>query len=613
MRCATCQEANDDSAPACFACGAPLGQRPLGPGSLIAERYELLQLLGQGGMGTVYRAHDRVLDEVVAIKTLRCDVAQDPELSRRFLSEIKLARKVRHENVCGIHEYGEDAGLRFIAMEYVDGEDLRRLLRRGGRLARDEAFDVALQLARGLEAIHEAGIIHRDLKTSNVMRDSRGTVRLMDFGIAKRFGTDVTLGPQLIGTPEYMSPEQARAGAVDYRSDLYALGIVVFEIFTGRVPFKGESLADTILQQLDEPPPLDRPFASAIPAPLKQVLARALQKDPVLRYQSAREMLAALRAASDEASEEATRPGGDNEPRPDETTPTVAWSDAPTLERPGAPGPIAATVLEPGPTRLGTPSLRTRLARVDAVNVRLWRRLATGALVAAAAAAIWLLLHGPSSGPIAPRGALPRPQQTPRAPSASASSTPRSQDRPEPLAPIRSPTAADAPRDPRRSANAMPAPPAISAGARPAALETPTPTPVPASVPAAATPTAVPPASTAPPAATQTPPAADLDAPIALPPSAVAPVWDPSNPRPIYPAAAAGSGVGAVVNLKLVVSRTGDVTSVEVLAGDEPFVSAATSVARDWRYSPARVDGQPRSVYLLVRIPFPAPPKPKSR
>jgi len=162
--CPSCQAPNDDAAETCFTCGTALAAT-LRLGSVVAGRYEIQQQLGKGGMGVVYRAHDKLLDEQVAIKVLRPEVSRDPEISRRFQSEIKLARRVSHKNVCRIHEYGEDRGLRYISMEYMQGVDLRQILRERGGLPHDEAFATSLQLADGLHAIHEVGVIHRDLKT----------------------------------------------------------------------------------------------------------------------------------------------------------------------------------------------------------------------------------------------------------------------------------------------------------------------------------------------------------------------------------------------------------------------------------------------------------------
>src|SRR5262245_11545720 len=178
MSCPRCGSANDPAAVTCFGCGALLARiGALPDGFLIASRYEIVRRIGSGGMGMVYEAHDLVLDEDVAIKVLRPEIAGHPDMARRFRQEIKLARRVRHRNVCGIHEYGEVGELRFIAMEYVRGVDLRKVLHEGGALAPAEAFAVSAQVAKGLQAIHDAGVIHRDLKTSNIMRDERGVVR----------------------------------------------------------------------------------------------------------------------------------------------------------------------------------------------------------------------------------------------------------------------------------------------------------------------------------------------------------------------------------------------------------------------------------------------------
>jgi eukaryotic-like serine/threonine-protein kinase len=295
----------------------------LRPGAVFHSRYEVIAPLGRGGMGMVFRAHDRVLDETVAIKVLRPDIAQDPRMADRFRSEIKLARKVRHRNVCAIHDYGEDQGLLFISMEMVEGVDLKRRLRDGGALRPEQAFDVSIQMAEALQAVHEAGIVHRDLKTPNIMIDAAGVARLMDFGVAKRLGdgTMTTTG-HVVGTPEYMSPEQAQGHAVDGRSDVYALGVVVYEVFTGEVPFRGDTPISTILKHINDAPPLDK---AALPKAVRAVLRRALAKDPAARYPTAREMGDALRAA--------------RSPREDEDTLDTA---APTLPRvpqarPGAP------------------------------------------------------------------------------------------------------------------------------------------------------------------------------------------------------------------------------------------------------------------------------------
>jgi serine/threonine-protein kinase len=303
----------------------------LRPGVVFDSRYEILGPLGQGGMGMVYKARDRSLDEVVAIKVLRPDFARDPHMAERFKSEIRLARRVRHRNVCAIHDYGEDQGLFYISMEYLEGVDLKHQLRERGALPAADAYEVAIQIAEGLQAVHDAGIIHRDLKTPNIMRDAGGVARLMDFGIAKREGDGArTATGHIVGTPEYMSPEQAQGHRVDFRSDIYALGIVVYEIFTGRVPFRGETPISTILKHLHDPPPLDPPEAESIPAAVRSVLRRCLEKSPADRFPSARDVAEALRGARSPS-------------RRQQPVPTSAL-EAPTLET-----PTLATALAPPP------------------------------------------------------------------------------------------------------------------------------------------------------------------------------------------------------------------------------------------------------------------------
>jgi serine/threonine protein kinase len=341
MLCPSCQARNDPKAPFCFACGTPLepGLAALRTGALFASRFEILGALGRGGMGMIYRAFDRELNETVAIKVLRPDVArQSARIERRFRSEIRLARRVRHRNVCSVYGDGEAGGLLYICMELVEGENLAPAARSAGGLGREDAWDVVLQVTDGLLAIHQAGIVHRDLKTANLMRDRDGVVRVMDFGIAKHHvgstgGPTVTATGALMGTPEYMSPEQLRGEAVDFRSDLYSLGIVIYELFTGTVPFHGDAPVATILRQLQEIPELRAP---ELPETLRPVLRRALAKDPSRRYGTAdemRERLLAARAA-DQLGAGATPGPGPHSLILDETRPLAA--PAPSRE----PAPV---------------------------------------------------------------------------------------------------------------------------------------------------------------------------------------------------------------------------------------------------------------------------------
>ncbi|HXY38716.1 MAG TPA: serine/threonine-protein kinase [Vicinamibacteria bacterium] len=360
MICPECNALNDDQAESCFTCGRSLAS--VAKGSVIAGRYEVLRPLGKGGMGMVYQAHDRMLDETVAIKVLRSEFVNTPEMAQRFRSEIKLARRVTHRNVCRIHEYGEDpGGPRYISMEYVEGADLRELTReRGGFIPAEEAYELAAQAADGLQAIHEVGIIHRDLKTSNIMRDSRGVVRLMDFGIAKvetdhATSAGLTSAGQVMGTPEYMSPEQCMGTKLDARSDIYALGIVIYEMFTGTVPFRGDTPVATLFRHMQDPVPFDSGPAARIPRPAVPVLGRALAKQRADRYQSASELAEALRRARQQ-----TASGG-------------ATVDSPTtpMRMPAASGP------QPGASGLE----RRASTRLDIFVNLVLRRVGTGGTV----------------------------------------------------------------------------------------------------------------------------------------------------------------------------------------------------------------------------------------
>jgi serine/threonine protein kinase len=301
MICPSCQADNDGAAANCIACGK--GFHALTRGSLLSGRYEILDAIGHGGMGVVYKARDIDLDETVAIKVIRTDgTGKSTDLDRRFRSEIKLARRITHPNVCRIHDYNHAGHLTYIIMEYVPGTDLRHVLRQRGRLPAEEALAIVLQVAHGLEAVHRHGVVHRDLKTPNLMRTPDGTVKLMDFGIAKSLAGDATIGAtatgQIVGTPEYMSPEQASGGTVDARSDIYALGVVLFELLTGELPFHGDTPVSTILKLLHEPPPLEGTLRARIPEPVVPILRKALTKDPRERHATASELIAELRQAA---------------------------------------------------------------------------------------------------------------------------------------------------------------------------------------------------------------------------------------------------------------------------------------------------------------------------
>ncbi len=266
-------------------------------GAAFAGRYDVLSVLGRGGMGSVYRVLDRELDEEVALKVLTPEsFAEGSQAVGTLKQEIRLARKITHANVVRTHDLGEAAGLRFLTMEYVPGTTLRELLDRRGALALAPALQIAKQLCRGLGAVHEAGIIHRDIKPQNVMVLPNGVVKLMDFGIARTAegGDPASLDGQTVGTPFYMSPEQALGRPLDARSDLYSVGVVLFELLTGTRPFVGRDAAEVMHRHVSAEPPRPSELRSDLPEYLDRVVLACLAKRPERRPASAAELYAAL-------------------------------------------------------------------------------------------------------------------------------------------------------------------------------------------------------------------------------------------------------------------------------------------------------------------------------
>ncbi|HEV2491559.1 MAG TPA: tetratricopeptide repeat protein [Terriglobia bacterium] len=267
------------------------------PGSVLGGRYEILQLLGEGGMGAVYKARDREVDRLVALKIIRPELANQPEVLRRFKQELILARKVTHKNVIRIFDLGEADGIKFISMDFIEGQDLRSLLRQKGKLAPEEAVNIMLQVGQALDAAHSEGVVHRDLKPQNIMIDAQGRATVMDFGIARSMElTGMTQTGALIGTPEYMSPEQAKGQEVDARSDLFTLGIIFYELLTGKTPYQADTVLGLLLKRTQERarPPIE--LDPAIPRYLNDVVVRCLEIEARARYQKASEIVADLEA-----------------------------------------------------------------------------------------------------------------------------------------------------------------------------------------------------------------------------------------------------------------------------------------------------------------------------
>ena len=233
--------------------GASGPNAPVEEGVILGERYEILKRLGEGGMGAVYKARDHELDRLVALKVIRPELAGHPDILRRFKQELILARQVTHKNVVRIFDLGSADGRKFITMDYIEGRDLKSILVERGKLPPAEVVPIFQQVCRGLEAAHVEGVVHRDLKPQNIMLDAAARVWLMDFGLARSMEmAGLTRTGVLMGTPDYMSPEQARAEKVDARSDLFSLGIIVYEMLTGELPFQADTLMAKLLQRVQQ-------------------------------------------------------------------------------------------------------------------------------------------------------------------------------------------------------------------------------------------------------------------------------------------------------------------------------------------------------------------------
>jgi tetratricopeptide (TPR) repeat protein/predicted Ser/Thr protein kinase len=268
-----------------------LAHNSLPAGTILASRYEIHKCLGVGGMGSVYEARDRELDRFVALKIIRPDLAGDSEILRRFKQELILARQVTHRNVVRIFDLGEDKGIKFITMEFIDGRNLKSMVAEKGKLACEETVTIVQQVCLALETAHSEGVVHRDLKPSNIMVDKNGKVSVMDFGIARSIGPGgMTMTGMLVGTPEYMSPEQVKGQDVDARSDLFSLGIILYELLTCKKPYAGGSPESAMFRRTVERTRPAIEVDPAVPDALSDVAAKCLEIDPRKRYQSARQI-----------------------------------------------------------------------------------------------------------------------------------------------------------------------------------------------------------------------------------------------------------------------------------------------------------------------------------
>jgi serine/threonine protein kinase/tetratricopeptide (TPR) repeat protein len=277
--------------------GSSLGHILLQPGAILANRYEIVKVLGEGGMGAVYLARDLELDREVAVKVIRPELANNPEILQRFKQELILARQVTDRNVIRIFDLGEAGRIKFITMEYVEGESLLQILKQHAKLEVTEAVDIVAQVASGLAAAHREGVIHRDLKPSNIMRDQNGRVVVMDFGLARSLGSDgMTRTGAMLGTIEYMSPEQAQGKELKPSSDIFTVGLILYEMLSGVMPFHAETAIASLLKRTQQRAVPLANVDKRIPGVLSNIVCKCLEKDPQLRYQSAEELGADLRA-----------------------------------------------------------------------------------------------------------------------------------------------------------------------------------------------------------------------------------------------------------------------------------------------------------------------------
>ena len=265
-------------------------------GMFLVDRYEIISKVGAGGMSDVYKAKDHILGRVVAIKVLKQEFSEDINFVTKFRTEAQSAAGLEHPNIVNIYDVGSENGLHFIVMEYVEGITLKTYIEKKGQLSFKEATSIAIQVARGIEAAHNKDITHRDIKPQNIMISTDGKVKVTDFGIAKAISSN-TIGSDAMGSVHYASPEQARNGLIDGRSDIYSLGIVMYEMVTGRVPFDGETTVAVALQHLQEEMVAPSTYAPELPISYERIVLKTTQKNPERRYQVVSELLADLRKA----------------------------------------------------------------------------------------------------------------------------------------------------------------------------------------------------------------------------------------------------------------------------------------------------------------------------
>ncbi|MHB8524706.1 MAG: protein kinase domain-containing protein [Candidatus Acidiferrales bacterium] len=304
--------------------------------SALSQRYDILGEAGHGNMGNVYKARDRETGETVALKLIKPEIASDQGMMERFKNELLFARKITHKNVCRVYDFNRIGGIAYTSMEYVEGESLRSVLNRFGGLPLRKGIDLALQICSGLKEAHAQGIVHRDLKPENVMIDAQGKLKIMDFGIARSMEASSRLTGAMVGTPAYMAPEQVAGKPVDYRTDIYSLGLMLYEMFTGSQTFHADTPVAVALKQMREEPVAPHDIDPTIPVFIERAILKCLEKDPARRYQSVAELESALRSQSGTGF-----PSGALAP--------VASANLPAIRPADATVAVAATLLPASP------------------------------------------------------------------------------------------------------------------------------------------------------------------------------------------------------------------------------------------------------------------------
>jgi tetratricopeptide (TPR) repeat protein/predicted Ser/Thr protein kinase len=326
LRCPECQADNSDDSRFCKKCATPLPLHvpedlaraatlaypspslELTPGTTFAKRYLVIEDLGKGGMGKVYKVLDQEINEKVALKLIKPEIASDRKTIERFQNEIKITRRITHKNVCRMYHLGRENDTYYITMEFIRGQNLKKMIRMTREMSLEATLNIAQQVCHGLIEAHRLGIVHRDLKPQNIMIDEDGDVRIMDFGIASSIETKgATLPGMMIGTPEYMSPEQIDGSQIDARSDIYSLGIIIYELLTGKTPFSGETPWSVAFKHKNDLPHDPRELNPGIPESMSRVILKCLEKQRESRYQSAEELLTDLASIEEEHTRAGTR------------------------------------------------------------------------------------------------------------------------------------------------------------------------------------------------------------------------------------------------------------------------------------------------------------------